>query len=346
MTNSSPILVEVSRGGIVESFHRGIITVVDCRGTVEFSLGDLHLKAYLRSSSKPMQVLPLITSGAVDDFGFTLREIALMCGSHSGERVHIETVSEILRKIGLGEEDLKCGVHPPLDRQTRREMRSRGEPFTQLHNNCSAKHAGMLAGCVHRGYSIDDYLEANHPWQVEIIRAIAELAEMQAEEIILGVDGCGAPVHAMPMYNAALAGARLVKPEGISDELAQACETATIAMVENPYLVGGRERICTDLIRTGRGKIIAKAGAEGFYLTAFRDGDKGVGIAVKIDDGAERGRDPVVLETMKQLGVLSEVQIEQLDKYYHRDIMNLAGLKVGDVRTVFELKSEGGNREG
>ena len=337
MNNSNPILVKVTRGEIAESFHRGAVAVVDSEGNLTASIGNYQITAFLRSSAKPFQVIPLITSGAAKEFGFTAQEIALMCGSHNGESTHTELMADILQKIGLNEEYLKCGIHPPLDDDIRKTMRQKGEPFTQLHNNCSAKHAAMLAGSVFRGYPLDDYQHPEHPWQREIIKTLAEIANVKPWDILLGIDGCGVPVHALPLYNAAWAGARLAFPEGLNERISFACAHIFQAMAMNPYMVAGKNRICTELIRAGKGDIAAKSGAEGFYLISYKKNGKGYGIALKIDDGAERACNSVVIETLAQLEILKPEDISALNRYHKPQIVNHTGIQVGAILPDFKL---------
>ena len=331
---TNPILVEVYRGDMVESFHRGAVAAVDNNGYSLFQLGEIRSFAYLRSAAKPFQVIPLIAYGAIDIFGFDNEDIAIMCGSHNGEPTHIEKVAGVLKKTGLDENHLKCGIHPPLDRETARSIKQTGGTYSPLHNNCSGKHAAMLAGSVLRGFDLNDYLSREHPWQKAIISVIAEMGDYSPGEMIIGVDGCGAPVHALPLYNCALAAARLAVPTGISKINAIACEKIFPAIVENPYLIAGRGRFCTDLIETGGGAVAAKAGAEGFYMVSIRRENKGIGIVVKIDDGAQRARDPVVIEALRKLGVLNYEQVDKLERHYKHAILNHAGEKVGEVKVV------------
>ena len=338
MTEINPILVEVSRGKSVESFHRGAAVAVKDNGEIFAFSGNPRLCTFIRSSAKPFQVLPLLISGAAEKFGFTEEEIALMCGSHSGTETHTRNIAGILRKIGLSEKDLKCGIHPPLDQQTRNSLAESGKKFTQLHNNCSGKHAAMLAGSIFRGYAIDDYLNPGHPWQKEILKILSLLAGIPIENITVGVDGCGAPVHSLPLYNAALAAARLVKPSEDNSKTAEACRGVIRAMTEFPEMVGGEGRICTDLIKSTHGKIIGKAGAEGFYLAFWLKDSVGYGLALKIDDGAERAREPVLLECLKQLGALTPEEADSLETHRKRKIVNHAGLEVGEIRTVFQMQ--------
>lgn len=330
----NPILAEVFRGSEVESFHRGVIAVVDDNGKVIASAGNIRQRTFMRSSAKPLQVIPLITSGAADYFGFDNEEIALMCGSHNGESAHTDVLRRVFMKVGLAENDLLCGVHPPLDKQTRDEMQSAGIPLSQIHNNCSGKHSAMLAGCVFRNYKRYSYYLPTHPWQIEIIDALSRISEIPAHEIGIGVDGCGVPVHSLPVYNAALSAAKFACPQNLPKDLYSACGRIFNAMASFPYMIGGRNRFCTDLISAGHDSIAAKAGAEGFYLVSIRKDNHGVGIAVKVDDGNERARDCVVLKTLKILHFLAVEQVGMLEKYASPSIFNHRGEVVGKIETA------------
>nr|MBC8205163.1 asparaginase [FCB group bacterium] len=275
-----------------------------------------------------------ITCGAADKFGFTEEETALMCGSHNGEQCHIEIVARILNKIGLDEQHLQCGIHPPLDKETARSIKESGSVYSQLHNNCSGKHAAILAGSLYMGYPIDDYLSAGHPWQKMIIETISTMCDYPAERIGTGIDGCGVPVYAAPLYNAALAAAVLAKPAGQSTDTASVCQRIFKAMITYPYMIAGRNRICTDLITAGGGKIAAKAGAEGFYLVSVRKEDEGIGIAVKIDDGAERARDAIVIEILSAMKLLDKTQLTALAKYHRPAIYNHKRIVVGRINPI------------
>src|SRR5947209_13103522 len=205
-------LVEVRRGLIVESRHRGHVAAATGAGNLVAFIGEPETVTYLRSSAKPFQALPLVTSGAADRFGFVEAELAVACGSHSGQDLHAETVAGMLRKIGLDESFLKCGVHEPFDRETAGRLRARGESPGALRNNCSGKHTGMLALALHLGAPPETYDRAGGPVQQAILRAVSLLSGVAPEDMILGTDGCGVPVFGMPVRAMALMYARLAAP--------------------------------------------------------------------------------------------------------------------------------------
>ena len=226
-------LVELTRGGLVEIRHRGVIAIVDSDGTVRRSIGDTEQYVFLRSSAKPLQVIPLIETGTADHFGFTERELAVMMASHNGEAFHVETVRSILDKIGLDEGALQCGVHAPGHKPTARELWRRGEKPTAVHNNCSGKHSGMLALAVRQGHPLDDYTSLDHPVQVQIRAAVADFVGLRPEQIEVAIDGCGVPVFGCPMWRAAHGYARLVDPADLPEPRRNACLRAVTAMQKN-----------------------------------------------------------------------------------------------------------------
>jgi len=330
-----PVLVEYTRGALIESRARGFVCVVDSDGDLLFSRGDPLYAAYLRSTAKPLQAVSVLTSGAAEHFHLTDREIALICGSHSGEDCHTETVASILLKGGLDPTYLKCGAHPPLDPKARESLAAAGVEPKPIHNNCSAKHSGMLLTAQHCGESLVDYLNPNSPTQKRITGNIARMAGLKPEEVVIGIDGCSAPVHGLTMCAAALALARLIEPENLSDDLASAAVDITRSMRTYPEMVAGTEgRICTELMRVGvNHELIAKAGAEGYYGAAWRNPDngKGMGLVVKIEDGSQRSRDPVVIAALQKFGVLPERLNEALSPFAAQPIKNWAGLVVGEM---------------
>lgn len=278
----------------------------------------------------------MVLSGAADHFNLTSREIAIISGSHGGERIHLETVLSILSKCDLAPEQLQCGVQFPLDSKAHAELISAGEQPTELHHNCSGKHAGMLATASHLGTSMDDYyLDPSHEIQQQITRLIGRLGEISQDDIRVGIDGCSAPVHALPMYSAALSFARLVDPAGLPADYSKAINTVTESMRLHPEMVAAtRNRICTELIRAaGKTKLIAKAGAEGYYTAAWIDpaSSVGIGLSVKIEDGSQRGRDPLVIAILQKFGVLPAELPEKLKPFASGDILNFRGIKVGEV---------------
>ncbi len=335
-------LVQVTRGNLVESRHLGALAVVDATGRLIYHIGNPDYVSYLRSSAKPLQVVAVLESGAADAFGLTEREIAIFNGSHSGEDFHTANVLGILQKLGLGPEALACGVHAPTHKETARRMELAGESPSVLHNNCSGKHAGMLALARHLGAPIQGYYRPDHPVQQRIIAVVADLTGMAPEEIALGVDGCGVPVFALPLRHAALGFARLADPRDLPPQRAQAARRIVHAMQTYPEMVGGSDRFDTDLMRQTAPRLFCKGGAEGYYCLGILPDEQagrpvGVGLALKIVDGDQSGRArPVaVLEALRQLGVLSSADQSALARYQRADVRNHRDEIVGQVQARY-----------
>ncbi|MBP7688366.1 MAG: asparaginase [Thermoflexales bacterium] len=334
MSFGTETLVEVWRGGRVESEHRGAIAVVDANGRILAYSGDVLVTSYLRSSAKPFQLLPLIESGAADRLGFTDQELAVIAGSHSGEPRHLEAVQSILNKIGIGDEALQCGLHAPFSPEAAKALRAANQNASVLHNNCSGKHAGMLAQAVDRGLSTTDYLDPQHPVQIGIRHRLAQLADLAFDDIGVGVDGCSAPCFALPLKNAALAFARLAQSKDVA--LARVAQV----MIEYPEMVAGEGRLDTDLMRATAGRLFSKGGAEGFHGIGVlaQSEQPAYGIAWKIGDGdGKRGGHPAVIEALRQLGLLDEAALTALKSYHTWPITNHRGLAVGEVKANFTL---------
>ncbi|MDX6577484.1 MAG: hypothetical protein QOE96_3437 [Blastocatellia bacterium] len=337
-------LVEVWRGPIVESRHRGHLTAVDGGGQTVAALGLPETVTYIRSSGKPFQAMPLIVSGAADRFGFTEQEIAIACGSHSGEPVHVETVRSMLKKIGLDESALKCGVHEPFSAEVARELTRNQESPNVLQNNCSGKHAGMLALALHLGAPTESYDDSSNPVQQAIAKTVAEFSDSPLDQIALGVDGCGVPVFGVSVRAMALMYARLVAPsESLSTAARNACKRIVKAMVDFPEMVGGtKDRLDTELIKAGHGRLISKIGAEGVYTIGVlpcAEWPNGLGLALKIEDGDDhRARPPAVIEALRQLNVLAANELEALASYAPTVIKNRRGERVGEARAAFTLE--------
>jgi L-asparaginase II len=343
----SESLVEVRRGAITESRHRGHIVAVEPGGNIVACLGAPETVTFLRSSAKPFQALPLVVSGAADHFGFTDREVALACASHNGEPIHTEIVTSMLKKIGLGPETLKCGAHEPYGAEAARELRERGEAPSVLHNNCSGKHAGMLALALHLGAPTETYNEPGNPVQLAIGKTIAQFSDIAVEDLAVGTDGCAVPVFGLTMKAMALAYARLVAPPSSFDEATrEACRRIVRVMSAYPELIGGTsDRLDTEIMRAAPGRLISKVGAEGVYTAGVNPSDewpKGLGLALKIEDGDDkRARAPVVIESLRQLGVLRDESLEAVARYAFFPVLNRPGEVVGEVRANFELQQPG-----
>jgi L-asparaginase II len=333
-------LVEATRGGRVESEHRGAVAVVDAHGKLIAQAGDIDLVSYLRSSAKPFQLLPLVESGAADRFGFTDVELAVITGSHSGEPRHVAAVQSILRKIGLNEDALQCGIHVPFNAAAAKALRAAGREPSILQNNCSGKHAGMLAQAIDRGLSTHDYLDPQHPVQVTIRQRLAELGGITFAEIGVGIDGCSAPCFAMPLRAAALAFARLAAGAARAGE--DGLRRVARAMLDYPEMVAGEGRIDTDLMRAVPDRLVSKGGAEGYHGMGLIQPDGSAwGIAIKIADGdGKRGGHPVIVGVLRQLDVLDEAAQAQLQSYRAWPVTNHRGLEVGEVRANFKLRRD------
>lgn len=337
-------LVEVWRGPIIESRHRGHLIAVDAAGLDICSLGSPQSVTYLRSSGKPFQALPVVASGAADRFGFTEREIAIACGSHNGESIHVEAVRSMLQKIGLDESALKCGTHEPYSVDVARELIRKGERPTPIQNNCSGKHAAMLALARHLNAATETYDEVANPVQQMILQTVSEFSDVPVDRIAIGIDGCAVPVFGISVRAMALMYARLVSPPStVTSETRAACQRIVSAMIAYPEMIGGtKDRLDTELIRVAAGKLISKIGAEGVYTIGVLPSaawPNGIGFALKVEDGDDkRARPPAIIDALRQLGVLSNADHPALSKYSPEIITNRRGDRVGEARAAFNLK--------
>jgi len=319
------------------------VAAVDGTGQLIAYLGDPDTVTYLRSSAKPFQALPLVTTGAADRFGFTEKEIALACASHSGEPIHTETVLSMLNKIGLGPEALKCGVHEPFSAEETRRLREQGEEPNVLQNNCSGKHAGMLALALHLGAPTESYNQLDNPIQAVIRDTVAKFSGTPVQDLAIGIDGCAVPCFGVSVSAMARMYAHLVSPPiGFADEARAACRRIVAAMIEYPEMIGGTtDRLDTEMVRAAKGRVISKIGAEGLYTVGVlpcEEWPSGLGLALKIEDGENfRARPTVVIEALRQLGVLENEALAAVARYARFPIRNRLGDEVGEVRPSFEL---------
>ena len=347
-------LFEVTRGRIVESVHYGSIAVVDSNGRLISSYGDPNAVVFLRSSAKPFQAIPFVEHGGVEHYGLTPHELSISCASHEGSDLHVQTIEEMQKKIGLEENQLQCGTHMPGDVQAFKLLVANGRQPGPNRNNCSGKHTAMLAYAKMCGHSLDDYLDVNHPIQQDILASFADLCLLTVKEIELGIDGCSAPNFAIPLYNAALGFARLCDPRQLSESRAEACRKITSAMTTHPEMVSGYGEFDEQLMRVGEGRIVCKRGAEGYQIIGLLPGalgadSPGIGIALKVSDGdashmganlesSNRVRPAVAMEILRQLGAISSKQEQALAGFGPRKpIMNLRGIVTGQSRPIFEL---------
>jgi L-asparaginase II len=337
-------LVEVRRGAITESRHRGHVVAIEPNGNIVASLGAPHNVTFLRSSAKPFQALPLLTSGAAERFGFTDEEVALACASHNGEPIHTNLAASMLEKIGLGPDALHCGVHEPYSPEAAGVLRAHNELPNVLHNNCSGKHAGMLAVALHLGAPTENYESPENPVQLAIARVVSQFTGVAVEDFAVGIDGCAAPIFGVSVRTMALAYARLVSPpEDFDKATREACQRIVRVMTAYPQLIGGTsDRLDTEVMRAAPGRIVSKVGAEGVYTAGILPSERwpnGLGLAIKIEDGDDkRARPTVVVESLRQLGVLSDATLEAVARYAFFPVQNRRGDIVGEIRASFELR--------
>jgi L-asparaginase II len=326
----NPVLIELTRGALVESLHAGAVAVVRADGEIVAAVGDIAAPTFPRSAIKPLQAIAFVESGAADRFGFGTPEIALVSASHSGTQAHTALARSMLGRVGLSVASLACGVHEPLDPATAREMIRSGAAPTPLHHNCSGKHAGMLATAVHKGEPAEGYWHPDHPVQVRIARVLEDLAACRHSPEVCGTDGCSVPNWAMPLSGLAQAFARFATGETLGAARAVACRRIAEACTAHPDLVAGPGRLDTAVMARLPGKVLMKAGAEGVYCGALPE--RGLGFAIKIDDGAKRAAEAVVVLLIGRF--LPEIA----DLGPPVQLTNWRGVEVGRMRVAAELE--------
>ena len=315
------------RGGTIESRHAVHAAVVASDGQMVASAREPKTSTFWRSCAKPFQVMPLLESGGFDEVGWGDDELALACASHGGEPEHVSIAASMLDDIGMEEGDLACGPHEPLAVRGAKYMRENGVRPTRLHNNCSGKHAAMLARAATEGWATVGYEREDHPVQHGVLETIATWAEFPARSIARAVDGCGVVVFGLPLLNMAAAYARLAGAVQRGDEIPR---QIVHAMTSRPFLVGGTDRFDSVLIEETGGRVLAKVGAEGIHTVAALD--LGLGIAVKAADGAQRAQFPAVLRALQLVGALPETLPPRLAEFFRRPLRNTRGEVVGEVR--------------
>ena len=327
--------VIVTRGNVVESRHLVHAAVVNAAGELLHAAGNPGVFTWWRSCSKPFQVMPLVESGGLEKLQWRDDELALACASHGGEPEHVAIAELMLRGIGLEEGDLACGPHEPLAARGARLLRESGHRVTRLHNNCSGKHSAMLAQAVLRGEPTEGYERIEHAVQQAAMQRVADWAGMETSALGVAVDGCGVPVFALPLANMALSYARLVNAAARGHIPAA---RIVHAMTGHPFLIGGTDRFDTALMQACRGHVLCKIGAEGVHTLALVD--RGIGIAVKVEDGSPRAQYPAVLAILALLGELPDPLPDSLREFAARPVRNTRGEAVGEIRIGQALVGE------
>ena len=320
-------LIGITRGKELESVHHVAACAVDAQGGVIYGLGELDVPIYLRSTAKPFIAAAVIAAGARERFGLEPHEIAVMAASHSGEPFHVEAVRSLLRKIRMPETALQCGAHAPYNAAAASVLDRDGIAPSPIHNNCSGKHAGILALCVIMDADPGTYLVAENPAQQRILRFCARISGENLGNLPIAVDGCGIPVYGVTLRAAAISYMRLATLRGIDPEDAEALAVVRSAMLENPQYVSGTGEFDARLMLAARGTLVCKGGAEGVHGTALLD--RGVGLVCKVVDGSSRARAPAVLTSLRALRLLDSAALAMLEDLEHPTIYNRVGRPVG-----------------
>ncbi|MGL5756475.1 MAG: asparaginase [Paraclostridium sp.] len=328
--------IEVTRGNLVECNHNVHIAVVNSEGELIYSYGDPKKVIYARSSVKPIQAIQVLETKADEAYDITDREISFMCSSHSGETYHVECTRKILKKADISLDKLNCGTHVPGNSQIYKELIESKEPLTQEHNNCSGKHSGMLISAKNLNEDLDTYLDINHPVQQRILTNISYVCDYEKEKILIGIDGCGAPVHAMPLEKFAYGFARLADPIKLEEKGVYA-QKITSSMMKYPEMVAGRDRFCTALMRVCGDRIFGKAGAQGVYLVG--DKSNNLGIAVKVEDGSGQATACATMEVLNQLNLITKEELQELENFANPKLLNARKDVVGQMRPSFILNN-------
>jgi L-asparaginase II len=343
---ANPVLVEVWRGDSVESAHRGAFAVVDADGALVCAAGDIARPVFPRSAVKLLQALPLVASGAADAFGLSDDELALACASHGGEPAHVATAAAMLAKAGVDATALECGAHWPYREAVQRQMAARGETPTPLHNNCSGKHAGFICLGCHRagpaGEALRDhiagYVQPDHAVMREVTQALQASTGWDLARTPRGIDGCSIPTYAIPLRQLALGFARVAAGVGLADDLARAARRLRAAVAHAPFMVGGSDRFDTRVMQRLGQRVCCKVGAEGMYCAALPE--RGLGVALKIDDGNNaRAAEVVMAALIERFVALDDAEAGWLGSLCEPGLRNCNAIRVGRLAASATLRA-------
>lgn len=330
----SEILLHYTRAGHVENIHRGDVVAVNCAGEIVHGVGNTHLPMFWRSAAKPFQALPFVKNGGLEKYNISEEELAMLVSSHSGEENHVALVRGILSKLGLDESVLDCGVLRPLNGKAYTKLLLAGEPITAVHNQCSGKHSQIIALAIMLGVPVEGYIRPEHPAQKLIFKHVAMASKMPEDKLEIGIDGCGVPVFYLPLYNMALAYARLSTPQkGEWGDYEVAATKIRDAMSKYPQVVSGTGRVDLAVPEITKGRIIAKIGSDAVYCLAVKD--ENLGIAFKIEDGSFVAITPMVIAVLKKFDLLTKDEAEELDKRFPPTLKNHRGEIIGIIEAVF-----------
>jgi L-asparaginase II len=328
---NDPVVVEVLRGALVESRHRGAVAVADADGEMVLAVGDVARPVFPRSAVKALQALPLVESGAADRYGFGDEELALACSSHSGEPAHVEIVERMLVKTGLEPSVLACGAHWPMNQQAAFALAKTGAP-SALHNNCSGKHAGFLCVACATGIDHAGYWRPEHPVQERVRGVLEDLTGVILRPEQCAVDGCSVPTWAIPLKSLAQAFAKFGAGHRLPNERAAAAARLRTACAQKPWHVAGTGRFCTEIMKLLGARVFVKTGAEGMFCGALPG--EGLGIAVKCDDGAGRAAETVMAALIARFLPLKADERTALSRFANPNLRNWNGIEVGALRVT------------
>ncbi|MDG1500249.1 MAG: asparaginase [Planctomycetota bacterium] len=328
MYPDNPVLLRRWRGQSVESQHRGAWVLVDSAGDVVDGAGAFRRPVFARSSTKSIQALPLIESGAASAFGLGPVELALACSSHNAEDCHTQPVTQLLGRLGLDSGHLLCGATAPGDPNVRRQLFASGESPSALHHNCSGKHAAFLALAAHLGDAPASYLDPASAGQAAVRGAMVDMCDLLDGDWETAIDGCSAPTFRLPLHKLALGLARVANPDDLTAARREACNSLTAAVAAHPELVAGNhKRLCTALSRVTGGRLFPKVGAEAIYVIGVRGADRG--LALKVDDGNLVAMNRIVLGLLEKLKLVSRNELDELRNWTDDTLHNDAGLEIG-----------------
>ena len=330
----SEIVLHYTRAGHVENIHRGDVAAVNCAGEIVSSVGNANLPMFWRSAAKPFQALPFVKNGGLEKYNITDEELALLVSSHSGEENHVALVRTILKKLGLDESVLDCGVVRPMSGKAYKNLVAKGEKVLPVHNPCSGKHSQIIALAMMLGIPFEGYTKPEHAAQKLIFKHVAMAAKVPEDKLEIGIDGCGVPVFYLPLYNMALAYARLSTPaRGDWGEYEISATKIRDAMSKYPQVISGTGRIDLAVSEVTGGRIIAKIGADAVYCLAVKDED--LGIAFKIEDGSYSAINPMVIAVLKKLNLLTKDEAAALEEKFPPVLKNHRGEIIGTIEAVF-----------
>lgn len=328
----NPILIDVTRdpegGAFVESFHRGAIAVVDASGRTLAAVGDVSRPICPRSALKPLQALAFLESAAIDEFDLGRQEAALSASSHNGEPMHVQAIANWLKKIDCTVDQLECGAHLPFHEPDAHDTVRQGKQSSALHNNCSGKHAGFMSLARVMGVDVAGYTAPDHPVQKRVATILSEMLDFDVTSARVGADGCSAPNYAMPLTTLARGLARMARTESLIPARGRAVTTLLSAVNDNPLLIAGTDRPCSLLIEHLSAPGLVKSGAEGVFGAILPEA--GLGIALKVDDGASRAAAIIMANVLDRLGALTRGS-KQIEDLLVRVISNVRGDAVGTI---------------